>query len=220
MLSFIICSFMSLSGFFANYKSEFMDAIDFFEAHSEINETLNDYLNIENVIRAKSIVAPEVAMYSKLADIVEYKALSLFYIQNGLTDFSIGYFQMKPQFAEEIENIVKRKFLKKYKLLIIEAPDKKKQRKIRLERLMSLKWQCIYLAAFIDISICKTKSLKIKESDELKYWSTLYNLGIDSSHELVLEAQGMKQFPRGGLKFNYSDITIEFYEYFRICQKN
>ena len=211
---------MHLSGFFKEYKSEFMDAIDFFDTHSEISETLNNYLNIENVVRAKSIVAPEVAMYSRLTDLVEYKALCIFYIQNGSTDFSIGHFQMKPQFAEEIEYIVQRNSLKKYKLLVIEASDFKKQRKIRIDRLMSLKWQCIYLAAFIEISKSKTKSWKIKESDELKYWSTLYNLGIDSSHELVLQAQSMKQFPRRGFKFNYSNITMEFYEYFKIHQKN
>ena len=220
MLSFIFCCYISLSNFFSNYKSEFMDTIDFFETHSEIDETLNDYLNIENVVRAKSIVAPEVAMYSRIADIVEYKALCLFYIQNGFTDFSIGYFQMKPQFAEEIELIVKRERLKKYKILLIKMSDIKKQRKQRLDRLMSLKWQCIYLAAFIDISKNKTNNWKINASDELKSLSAIYNLCINYSYEQVLGSQNMRQFPRWGEKHNYSDISIEFYEYFKIHQKN
>lgn len=61
---------------------------------------------------------------------------------------------------------------------------------------MCLKWQCIYLAAFIDISKNKTNNWKINASDELKYWSALYNLGIDSSYEQVLGSQNMRQFPR------------------------
>ncbi len=57
---------------------------------------------------AISIVLPELIRWNALQDIMETTALELLYVEKGKdgADFSIGYFQMKPSFIENLENYV------------------------------------------------------------------------------------------------------------------
>lgn len=211
---FLICILFSISSFFSTYNIETMNAINYFNKHAVVNKTLERYLTTENVIRAKSIVAPEVAMYSMVEDVIEYRTLFLFYIQFGSADFSIGKFQMKPSFAEEIEKIVIKKFGAKYRILKIRSKNNKEIRKIRLDRLMNVNWQCIYLSAFIDIASEISKKRHINKDYEVRYWATLYNSGINSSHSYIIKSMKKKQFPMSR-QFNYAEVVQEFYDYFK-----
>lgn len=215
---FISCIFSSVS-FFSVYRTEAKGAIGYFNNHPEIEEILGNYLSAENVIRAKSIVAPEVAMYSRMGNILEYSALNMLYIQFGTADYSIGTFQMKPSFAELIERRVKtRKLASKYKLLRIYGKNSKMKRKIRLDRLMSVRWQCIYLSAFVDIVSDITKDSIVNVDDELKYWATYYNSGIELNKVNMLRCMERKLFPKRN-QFNYSEVAKEFYGYFKGTSK-
>jgi hypothetical protein len=51
---------------------------------------------------ALSVIFPELIRYSSISDFIEVKALEVLYVQYGkdYSDFSIGLFQMKPEFAE------------------------------------------------------------------------------------------------------------------------
>ena len=52
-----------------------------------------------------AIVFPELIRYSKLQDVIESNDLKVLYVQFGDTysNFSIGRFQMKPSFCEQLE---------------------------------------------------------------------------------------------------------------------
>lgn len=54
---------------------------------------------------AKAIVFPEVIRYSVIRNKLELHGLFTLYVQYGerYSDFSVGYFQMKPSFARQLE---------------------------------------------------------------------------------------------------------------------
>ena len=123
-----------------------------------------------------AIVAPEVCLYSSLSDKAETYTLKVLYAQTGKGNFSIGYFQMKPLFAEQIETIISsQNILKsKYFELIIDEDTAQATRAERVARLSSLKYQVLYLAAFYEIASLKVanwKSTKKKYNSASKEYS-------------------------------------------------
>jgi len=216
MLLTVINIVLSANCFFNEFHEEALAALNFFETHKEIQRELLYNLSNEEKDIAKAIVAPEVGFYSYIEDYVEYKTMCLLYIQYGTADFSIGSFQMKPSFAETIENeICKNRMLKKkYAKLIIKNKDSKKCRKIRIDRLTKIMWQTKYLSAFIDISRIKTFNIKFNDvEDKIKYWAILYNSGLDLSESRVYKMQERKLFPRFYGGYNYADVVLEFYHH-------
>jgi len=76
---------------------------------------------------------------------LETEALNILYTKFGSesVDFSIGDLQIKPSFAEKIEQHIKidTNLIKKYSKLIIFKADSIKIREERVKRLESLPWQ-------------------------------------------------------------------------------
>lgn len=196
------------------------NARDFFIKNPKIEETLNSYLTKNESLQAMAIVAPEIDEYSNLSDKVETYSLMYMYSQFGRGNFSIGYFQMKPTFAESIENSIKvNATLKdKYKELIIYEDTAQAERAERIQRLASLKYQTIYLAAFFELGSSKIKNWTSNNKNNyqrLRNLATLYNGGLNLSETTVLELQKKKQFPSMGLnKHNYSDLVVDFFRYY------
>lgn len=218
LISICIISASATYSFSSQYDKEVAQTVEFLDGDEIINATLSTYLNIDDVICAKSIVAPEVAMCFGLKAMIEYQTMGIVYVNTGSLDFSIGVFQMKPSFAERIEYIVNEiDDLKiKYESLLMDEPNLRLQRKKRFKRLISLDWQVCYLAAFIDIVKVLTDNYDFKTSEEkVKYWATLYNAGIDLSSEQVYEFYKTNEFPRNSRLFNYSNVALEFYALFR-----
>ena len=54
---------------------------------------------------ALAVVFPEIVRYSDLEDLIQIRALKVLYVQYGrkYADFSVGHFQMKPSFIEQLE---------------------------------------------------------------------------------------------------------------------
>ena len=192
-------------------------ALDFLEKNnSEITSTLSE-MNQEDLETAMAIVAPELSQYSTISDMLEMRSLFITYRNFGRGDFSVGYFQMKPSFIEELEREIRKdkKLGKKYKTYLITGDDKT-IRETRLNRLSTLEWQLKYLKLFIDVAGIKTKGMKFKSpEDRLRYWATLYNSGFNSSPQRVEKMQKIKYFPRNKNKFNYADVSAEFYRLFQ-----
>ena len=135
------------------------------------------------------------------------------YLTTGISDFSVGPFQMKPSFIEDMEKYVcdNPKLAKKYNNLISQGSNREK-RKFRLEYLSSWFGQLKYLELFIMIAKSRTKTIDFKSvEDKLKYWATLYNAGINCSHEKVIRLQKIKSYPKFYNKFNYSEVSYEFF---------
>lgn len=220
----IIASILMLTGFIATHLSECHKVRDFFDNHKSIEQTLQTKLGDKKKSYALAIVAPEVCWYSALQDKGETYTLKVLYAQTGKGDFSIGYFQMKPSFAEQIENIIKsnNELKQKYSELFIIEDTQQAIRAERVSRLSSLKYQTLYLAAFYEIAeskISKWSSNKEGHPQFLKNMATTYNGGLNISESKALLLQAKKQFPSMATdKYNYSDLVIEFYQY--LTQRN
>lgn len=220
----LVASILLLTSFVTTLSSECDKVRDFFDSHKFIETTLNDKIGRKGCLNAMAIVAPEVGWYSSIADKAETYTLKVLYAQTGKGDFSIGYFQMKPSFAEQIENIIKitESLKKKYSELIILEDVPQAIRAERVSRLSSLKYQTLYLAAFYEIAeskISKWASNKEGHPQFLKNMATIYNGGLNISESKALLLQAKKQFPSMATdKYNYSDLVIEFYQY--LTQRN
>lgn len=215
----LIASILLLTSFIATHSSECHKVSDFFDTHKSIEQTLQTKLGNEKKSYALAIVAPEVCWYSALQDKGETYTLKVLYAQTGKGDFSIGYFQMKPSFAEQIENNIKsnNSLKQRYSELFILEDTPQAIRAERVSRLSSLKYQTLYLAAFYEIAenkISKWSSNKEGQIQFLKNMATIYNGGLNISELKAMQLQGKKQFPSMTTdKYNYSDLVVEFYKY-------
>lgn len=207
----IVCSV--IISFFSNYPEEAYEAVSFInEKRTSIQCSLKSLSPDEQLI-AMSIVAPEISQFSSIQNFIELRTLFVMYLNAGVSDFSVGYFQMKPRFIELMETKTKKSSVlsKKYKDIIPKGSIREK-RKFRLERLSTLDGQLRYLELFIDIVKKQTSYISFANPEhKLKYWATLYNSGLDLKESDVSKRQNQKLFPKYSKQYNYSSIAIEYY---------
>ena len=99
---------------------------------------------------AESVVWPEMVRYERLQDLVESAAVYGTYIRTGGgPDYSIGIFQMKPSFIEDLEKAWMRSGLARRYELWFDTADNATARRIRISRLQKEEWQVIYLGVFL-----------------------------------------------------------------------
>ncbi|PZX14953.1 hypothetical protein LX69_02281 [Breznakibacter xylanolyticus] len=173
------------------------------------------------VHEAISIVFPEMLRYSLWRDLFETTALQLLYVNRGskAADFSIGWCQMKPSFAEKIEHYISGSdnlCLKYSDLVKFDVPnsDSAQIRKIRVTRLQLFKWQLRYLSAFIAICNHRFSHENIDTHDRLKLLSAAYNKGIDCDINDLKDFSKKKTFPYGPGRenpFAYSQVAEYFF---------
>lgn len=196
------------------FARESDDALDFIRSHAAEIRKETPALTPDERLAAMAIVAPELSQYSTVTDFFELRALFITYRNFGRGNFSVGYFQMKPSFIEEMERQVRANAsLKKRYASYLPKGDEKKQRETRLERLSTLQWQLRYLQLFIELAKIKTAGMHFKTPEEMvRYWATLYNSGLNLSPAKVAEMQKKRLFPSRNSQFNYSDVALEFYQ--------
>lgn len=174
-----------------------------------------------NAAFMQAIVFPELMRYSSLKDGIESESLRVLYVQFGkdYADFSVGPFQMKPSFAEEVE--IKAKTLLPDSIfnelqLSYDVHDEESIRSLRLKRLLDEDWQMIYLTAFTALcdTIYKHRSFS-SVSEKLQWYATVYNAGFNRG-DAVIEKKATEnnfyleqQMP--GRKFKYAAIATWFY---------
>jgi hypothetical protein len=169
----------------------------------------------------QSIVYPEVMRYNSLKDDIEAESLRTLYVQFGAeyANFSIGIFQMKPTFAEEVETKAKQFLadsINKELQLEYTSTEAEEIRRERVERLKDEEWQLIYLTAFISIcnNIYHNKEFS-SATEKLQWYATVYNAGFDKTDNYICNKikednfyleQGMP-----GKKFKYAAIAAWYY---------
>ncbi len=203
------------------YGSDYRDALSYVEAHKD------DYLDVAAQVELdprelSAILFPELIRYSLFRDFFETKALELFYIEKGASaaDFSIGRFQMKPSFAEQVEAYVGGdEGLKPYfqELLFFEKEDPRYRRKKRVERLQDERWQLVYAAALLKIAHKKYReSLPSDRADRIRFLATVYNHGFQDSAADITQWIPKQCFPYGvryqGPQHAYSEVSADFFE--------
>jgi hypothetical protein len=207
-----------------NYREIFGDDYEFAVNTIDKNRWWSDSLARHNIDPhfALSVIFPELIRYSSITDYIEVKALEVLYVQYGkaYADFSIGLFQMKPTFAEQIEaDILQCRLQEYYPELSLLHPcitDSIGIRKERIIRLQEEKYQLLYLGAFIRIMAKLYPDLE-KETPQTRlfFYSTAYNTGYRNGDK-VIRCEGDKAYFHPGMdstgkKYVYSQISLDYY---------
>jgi hypothetical protein len=126
---------------------------------------------------------------------------------------------MKPSFAEKIEQFVlsKKEIFQQYsKELAFKTTTKPEERKVRIERLKSVKWQLIYLSCFVEIMNYRFKDLQWKtQNEKLIFYATAYNHSFAANRADILKWINIKTFPYGLNSinlFSYSEVANHFFK--------
>ena len=159
--------------------------------------------------------------YSAFRDEIETRVTSVMYsCGSDSLICSIGYMQMKPTFASQVERNVLRypDLAERYNMFLDAGKDDTyTQRHDRIVRLKTKDYQIQYLCAFIDLAMKKFKLSGKDVKYQLKILSTAYNAGYSYSLKDLEEIACVKAFPNGtkanGSLWNYSDLVIQFYDY-------
>ncbi len=209
-----------------NYREEFGNdytwAINWLQQN---NSSIEKYASLFNIPskELKAIVFPELVRYNTVYDAIEINTLKYLYVSEGkaYADFSVGYFQMKPSFAQMIEedanamldsSILRISGLTKFK----NNADYDLSRKARITRITNLEDQLIYLCAFY--KICQVKFAKQRFTtnlDKLKFFATCYNAGYRRNYAKLVSLQAHNYFHTGKLwsnkHYNYADICAYYF---------
>lgn len=174
-----------------------------------------------------SIVFPELMRYSEFRDEIETMTNKVLYTGDKDSEgLSIGVFQIKPIFAESIEQYIAKSAELKKKYSQINYYGEKAFRSNRIARLKRLKnpeTEILYVLAFIDI--CEKKfDLDSEPTTEdlmeqkIKILATAYNSGFFYTKEQILEIAKKSAYPAGlnnpQSKWNYAQISYDFWKEF------
>lgn len=140
---------------------------------------------------AESVVWPEMERYSRLQDLMETTANYGAYVTTGKgPDYSIGQFQMKPSFVEELEKAWMRSGLARQYDLWFDTDNTATARRIRITRLQKEEWQVIYVGVFLRLLYASYGSFNKKGEhtqdgletlpvqEQVRLAATAYNRGV------------------------------------------
>jgi hypothetical protein len=182
-------------------------------------------LNIDERVPILSIAFPELIRYNSYSDYLETSSNKILYVDEGknASDFSTGYFQMKPSFIEDLENYVANTAnLKSYNWILIQKKNQTDARKERIKRLGNFQWQLRYLKVFWYAAEYKYQNIDFKSTEEkIRFFATAYNYGFLKPENEIANYQFKKKFSpterRSAEKFAFADFSIDFiktYSYF------
>ncbi len=208
-------------------------AEDFREAYSYEYKKAKDWIRNNKALIIKelgreqaafivSVGFPEIVRYKELNDLFETKSMELMYVQAGSTkiDFSVGLFQMKVSFIEQLEEKISKTDLDSvdHKYLSLKHLSLSEARKTRLSRLNKPASQLRYLRIF-HIWISKRLATELKNlpsPEKLKIIATAYNAGGQHSFEILQKKLKQKKFPSGissnSVQYSYGEIAADFYQ--------
>lgn len=170
----------------------------------------------------EAIVFPELLRYSRLQDGLEKAVVQTLYVQAGSAkgNFSIGMFQMKPSFAEEVEKAWMHSPLRHDYKLYFDLRDNRTSRSKRIERLGDKGWQCVYLALFVRLMLLREPQLREFPTEErVCLLATAYNYSFTVSLDTLRQKQSRRSFHLDLLPgkktryYSYAGIAAEWYRY-------
>ncbi len=212
----------SSTAFSINYPKAFgndwTSALQFVsENHAEWKQTF-DLFDVDARL-AEAIVFPELIRYSKWQDEIETAAVNGLYVLQGTSgaNFSIGRFQMKPSFAEEVEAAWNQSALSQEYGFVFNLQDGVEARRSRIRRLGTLEGQCRYLAIFIRLQFLRhPQLLQLQLKEQVGFLATIYNHSFSATWEQVCHRRHQKSFhadmiaTRHTRKYCYADIAQAF----------
>ena len=205
------------------YKRDISDAILILQKEQETINRLSRAYDC-NTFEVLSIVFPEIIRYSRFKDFFETKALEQLYVLKGTAwaDFSIGFFQMKPSFIEDLEYHVEQlpgMRARFQEIIDYQERSEVSKRSERIKRLKSFEWQLKYAFCYYNIMQKCYEGFQF-ENDEarLKFFATAYNFGFTKSFDEIEGWMNEKAFPYGKQfkteQFAFCDLSLAFYKDF------
>ncbi|MEO6818940.1 MAG: hypothetical protein ABI204_04385 [Ginsengibacter sp.] len=205
-----------------NYKqafgSDYTWAINWLKQNNTLIQKNADQFGIQ-AKELKAIIFPELVRYNTVFDAIEINSLKYLYVSEGkdYADFSVGYFQMKPSFAEIVEQdlagLKDTVFISRSKLgKMYNLADNEANRKERIARITSIDMQIQYLCAFYKICEQKFADKKFFNTmEKVRIFSTSYNAGYHRTYESLQSFREKKYYHTGKLfssqRYNYADIS-------------
>lgn len=165
-----------------------------------------------------AIVAPEVSQFVYLRNKLETYSLKVMYVQGGkaYSDFSIGYFQMKPSFIEQMEEFLAADsvFIAKFSECLFLEPNSRQARVVRVDRLNTVEWQIKYLTLFCALVNKRFGTVSFADEDEkLCFYCSAYNAGFYKTENEIKKIGEKSFFPHFSRhKFRYSNVAFCFYK--------
>lgn len=187
------------------------------EHHEEWKQEFNLF-NVDSRL-AEAIVFPELIRYSMWKDEIERVAVNGLYISKGRegADFSIGRFQMKPSFAEEVEKAWNTSSLSREYGFSFNLADNNEARRSRVRRLSTMQGQCRYLAIFIRLQQLRLPQLQqLSMEQQVRLLATAYNRSFSASWQSLCQMQYEHHFYTDVIKtrhtrlYCYADISASF----------
>ncbi|HTH55773.1 MAG TPA: hypothetical protein VL728_06980 [Cyclobacteriaceae bacterium] len=168
----------------------------------------------------KAIVFPELMRYNSFQDKMETFALESLYIQQGKTyaNFSIGRFQIKPSFAENIEIDLIKKFGESEMKNFLNTPttdtvQSLEARSARMKRIKEKETQLEYVCLFFRLMEQRYPIWETEE-EKIKFFASAYNSDYQKSSNEVKQFISKKFFHTGFAamkKYSYADIAWYYF---------
>lgn len=156
---------------------------------------------------------PEMLRFNDLSNLIETSALEILYAEGGIgaMDYSIGPAQIKPSFAERMEQVNQNR-----KLLPSFSNNGISERRARLTRLEDIQWQFRYVCAFNHYMMARFPELnQLPDNNRVRFIAAAYNLGPDASKTDILAWQHVNAFPYGskyiGTQYNFAAIAADYF---------
>ena len=169
---------------------------------------------------AEAIVFPELIRYSMWQDQIERAAVNGLYVSKGRegADFSIGRFQMKPSFAENVEQAWNASSLAQEYGFSFNMADNNEARRSRIRRLSTMQGQCRYLAIFIRLQQQRHPLLsQLSLKKQVRLLATAYNRSFTASWNSLRKMQYECHFHTDVIKtrnthfYCYADIAVAYF---------
>src|SRR5579871_3624713 len=184
------------------FGSDYTDAEDFLKKEKWMVDRIREFKLQPREVFA--VIFPELIRYRSIQDKIEIFALKSLYTQYGTAyaNFSVGRFQLKPSFAEQLE----KDFLKipDHPQIRFDAKDtinNEDSRSRRLKRLEDNKAMVDYLCCFF-IVMEKLHPKWKNDEDKIKFLSAAYNCGYEKSDEEIRSFITKKFFHTGIAAFS------------------
>jgi hypothetical protein len=203
------------------FNPEYEEAVQFIKTNTWISGALG--LEEGEGRLALALVFPEILRFSALEDMIQVRALKVLYVQYGkkYANFSVGRFQMKPAFAEQVEHDSNRLLTAEERAAagvpLFPLADTVEIRRERVYRLDELKWQVRYLGLFMRIMNRKhAQTAFADERERLQFYATAYNAGYTNSEKTIRRLMPSKSFHTtpfdSETKYCYADVALFFFD--------
>ena len=202
------------------FGKEYAEAEKYLEENTWLAESLR--LPPDDTAIALAVVFPEIIRFNYFEDLIQVRTLKVLYVQYGrkYANFSVGHFQMKPSFVEQLEadwnGLVSAAEKAVAGIPAFAKGDRSDVRRERILRLDDMRWQVQYLRVFMAVMKKRHRNVVFSDAeDRLRFYATAYNSGYTSGEERIRRAMLEKRFhlelysPKR--PYNYADVALFFF---------